>query len=138
LAAEYGCGTRSPFPTDVSPDILLQTYPEAAIRFASVGAVEQMRSMSIHSPDHFLVSFFGPSATLTHMLTLLQSIAPGVTELMCHPGYQDSDLQALSNYVYEREEELRILTHPAAREAIDLGQIHLTTYRDAWGNSQTP
>ena len=51
---------------------------------------------------------------------------------MCHPGQVDDTLRAESGYAHEREEELSILTHDKALEAVEQSDIYLTTYRNAW------
>ena len=62
---------------------------------------------------------------------LAQSMPPGTWEFVCHPGYNDADLQAARTRLREsREIELRVLTLPAAREALSKEGIELISYRD--------
>lgn len=59
------------------------------------------------------------------------SIPEGTWEFVCHPGYNDADLQKASTRLREsREIELRVLTLPAAREILDGHGIQLISYRD--------
>jgi predicted glycoside hydrolase/deacetylase ChbG (UPF0249 family) len=59
------------------------------------------------------------------------SIPEGTWEFVCHPGYNDADLQKASTRLREsREIELRVLTLPAAREILDRHGIQLISYRD--------
>jgi predicted glycoside hydrolase/deacetylase ChbG (UPF0249 family) len=62
---------------------------------------------------------------------IAQSVPEGTWEFVCHPGYNDADLQAANTRLREsREIELRVLTLPAARELL-LGEgIELISYRD--------
>jgi hopanoid biosynthesis associated protein HpnK len=67
--------------------------------------------------------------------TLFQALAasmpPGTWEFVCHPGYNDADLQASQTRLREsREIELRVLTLPAAREILAKEGIELISYRD--------
>lgn len=55
-------------------------------------------------------------------------IAPGVTELSCHPGYFDATF--MSPYHREREIELRSLCHPAVRRHLDGSDLVLISYDD--------
>ncbi len=59
------------------------------------------------------------------------SIPEGTWEFVCHPGYNDRDLQAAKTRLREsRELELRVLTLPAAREVLAQHGIKLISYRD--------
>ena len=59
------------------------------------------------------------------------SIPAGTWEFVCHPGYNDADLQRASTRLRgSREIELRVLTLPAAREILDKHEIQLISYRD--------
>ena len=59
------------------------------------------------------------------------SIPEGTWEFVCHPGYNDRDLQTASTRLREsREAELRVLTLPAARELLAREGIQLISYRD--------
>jgi hopanoid biosynthesis associated protein HpnK len=62
---------------------------------------------------------------------IARSIPEGTWEFVCHPGYNDSDLQAGKTRLREsRETELRVLTLPAARELLAQQGIELISYRD--------
>lgn len=59
------------------------------------------------------------------------SIPEGTWEFVCHPGYNDADLEAAKTRLREsRETELRVLTLPAARELLSREGIELISYRD--------
>jgi hopanoid biosynthesis associated protein HpnK len=67
--------------------------------------------------------------TLFHAIA--QSIPEGTWEFVCHPGYNDGDLQAASTRLRaSREIELRALTLPSAREVLSQEGIQLISYRD--------
>jgi hopanoid biosynthesis associated protein HpnK len=67
--------------------------------------------------------------TLFHAIA--ESIPEGTWEFVCHPGYNDGDLQAARTRLREsRETELRVLTLPAAREVLDQQGIQLISYRE--------
>jgi chitin disaccharide deacetylase len=62
---------------------------------------------------------------------IAQSIPEGTWEFVCHPGYNDSDLQAAKTRLREsRETELHVLTLPTARELLSREGIELVSYRD--------
>lgn len=59
------------------------------------------------------------------------SIPDGTWELVCHPGYNDPELQAARTRLREsRETELRVLTLPSARSLLDHYGIQLISYRE--------
>ena len=67
--------------------------------------------------------------TLFHAIA--RSIPQGTWEFVCHPGYNDADLQAAPTRLRQsREEELRVLTLPAARAVLSQEGIELICYRD--------
>ena len=67
--------------------------------------------------------------TLFHAIA--RSIPQGTWEFVCHPGYNDAELQrAETRLRASRETELRVLTLPAAREVLSHEGIELISYRD--------
>lgn len=63
------------------------------------------------------------------LLRLLETkVGRGVTELICHPGYVDADLD--SSYATVRETELETLCAPQVREALNRGGIRLIGFRE--------
>ena len=62
------------------------------------------------------------------------SIPDGTWELVCHPGYNDPELQAARTRLREsRETELRVLTLPSARNLLAHHGIQLISYRELVG-----
>jgi len=62
---------------------------------------------------------------------IASSIPEGTWEFVCHPGYNDAELQAAHTRLREsRETELRILTLPAAKDLLSRESIELISYRD--------
>lgn len=65
---------------------------------------------------------------------IVGSLPEGTWELVCHPGYCDEDLRALRTRLREsREQELRLLTSAAARQAIEAAGLQLISYADLIG-----
>jgi predicted glycoside hydrolase/deacetylase ChbG (UPF0249 family) len=59
---------------------------------------------------------------------LREEVGGGWTEFSCHPGYSGADYQ--SAYDREREEEVRTLTDPRVRAAMEQLGIRLRSYAD--------
>ncbi len=77
----------------------------------------------------------GIEVTGTLNETLFTAIATrvpeGTWEFVCHPGYNDSDLESAKTRLREsREVELHVLTSPRAREILARQGIELISYRD--------
>jgi predicted glycoside hydrolase/deacetylase ChbG (UPF0249 family) len=65
---------------------------------------------------------------LNRLLALIDRLAPGVTELMVHPGRPDRVLAARDSYVAPRATELAALTSSALRERLGRGDVCLTNF----------
>jgi predicted glycoside hydrolase/deacetylase ChbG (UPF0249 family) len=62
---------------------------------------------------------------------IARSIPQGTWEFVCHPGYNDADLQVAETRLRQsRETELHVLTLPAAREVLMQQEIELISYRE--------
>lgn len=65
---------------------------------------------------------------------IAKSIPAGTWEFVCHPGYNDAELQAAHTRLREsRETELRVLTLPGARDLLAQEGVQLISYRDLLG-----
>ncbi len=90
-----------------------------------------------HSPVACVGSFYGAWGGESHpeqvsvesLLNMLETaVQEGVTELICHPGYVDPELD--SSYTTVRERELDTLCDPRVREALDRCGIRLIGFQD--------
>lgn len=135
LAREYGCSVRPPAPAGADDDILFSRFPQAARAFARSEARRMCAGHGVPTADRLVTRFFGRSATLPVLLSILEALPDGTTELMCHPGRLDHILAIESGYAQEREVELAALTSPRATEAIQRGAIRLTSYRSMGSTS---
>jgi hopanoid biosynthesis associated protein HpnK len=62
---------------------------------------------------------------------IAETIPEGTWEFVCHPGYNDADLQAANTRLREsRELELQALTLPVARQLLAERDIELISYRE--------
>jgi predicted glycoside hydrolase/deacetylase ChbG (UPF0249 family) len=63
--------------------------------------------------------------------SIVEKLPEGTWEFVCHPGYNDPDLQDVRTRLKEsRTRELRVLTSLATRELLASGGIDLICYRD--------
>jgi chitin disaccharide deacetylase len=81
--------------------------------------------------DHFAGFQMTGRFRLAALVKLLAILPEGSTELMCHPGFcTDALRQAPTRLKESREEELRALTAPEVRAAIEREGIRLARYAD--------
>jgi predicted glycoside hydrolase/deacetylase ChbG (UPF0249 family) len=80
---------------------------------------ERLRIERIRTCDRFVDEFYGDDVSEAKLLSILESIPEGTSELMCHPARPDMDLERLSSYVAPRRRELAALCAPGVRETVD-------------------
>lgn len=134
LAQAWELPLRVPFPPESDFRLagrelpFLEGFPRDRVRGMIVTNTALLRSRRLAYPDGFVATFFGrPSLTMEHLLAVVDNLPPGVSELMCHPGYDDPAL-AGSSYRAEREIELRLLTDPLLRRHIEQAGVALATF----------
>ena len=120
LAKEYDCAIRFPFTNDVSSE-LEETNKHVP---------EFIKEFNPRKPDTFIVNFYDESATKEDLLNIINNISDGTSEIMCHPGYVDEAFAKESVYNFQRERELKILTDPSIKEAVESKDIKLITFAD--------
>lgn len=94
-----------------------EAIAEIAVRYgiparpAEPDMVPQLRARGAASVDRLLTGWYGGELTVESLRQLLVEgtgdlAAPAVVEVMCHPGFVDEELRAVSGYVEDRETEL--------------------------------
>ncbi len=149
LRAASDCGVgaiRNPFgPRLPLRSSQLLARPNLWTRFAEVRVLHRFAGKFREAVDR--EGFAAPDGTLGIEVTgtldetlfhaIARSIPDGTWEFVCHPGYNDSELQATKTRLREsRGTELRVLTLPAAREVLLHQGVELISYRDLGSRSQ--
>jgi len=143
LRAAVGCGVRAvrnPF----GPRLPLRSEqlfrrPNLWTRYAELHVLSRFSDKFRAAVDR--ESFATPDGSLGVEVTgsldenlfraIARNIPEGTWEFVCHPGYNDADLQAARTRLREsREIELRVLTLPAARNILAEEGVELISYRD--------
>lgn len=94
-------------------------------RFARVLARHGCRST-----DHFAGFQITGRYTASDLARLIRSLPEGSTEFMCHPGFCTDELRTARTRLKEsRERELRALTSPEVRTALEESGVKLVNYR---------
>jgi predicted glycoside hydrolase/deacetylase ChbG (UPF0249 family) len=76
-----------------------------------------------------------PSRTVQQLCRVIERLDSGVHELVCHPGYVDSFLEARDPYVAERLSELSVLIDAKLAAYLQRDEIERTTFRELAGYS---
>lgn len=139
-AAEFGIKcVRNPFenpfslkrPSPLSGWSYLKQYAlSAAISPGAVQFKRLARKNGLKTPDRF----FGVKVTgmldTSAIRSIMESLGEGTTELMCHPGEYDGDLErAHTRLKREREREFEALSDPDLRRFAEERGIELINYR---------
>jgi hopanoid biosynthesis associated protein HpnK len=150
LASEFRIpAVRCPMETNAHASGPLRNY-----RFSRISTVKQFlvsRAVSdrarsfrkklaeagLLSPTHF----YGLSQTgfldASGIRQVLEHLPPGTSELMCHPGYRDVDLERTgTRLLTQRETEIQGLTAVSVKNLVRAGGIELGNYKDFVDSTQ--
>ena len=143
LKAAAACGVgavRNPFgPRFPLRSTQLLSRPNLWTRYAEVNVLrtfagkfrEAVQRENFVTPDGTLGIEVTGTLDESLFTAIAGSIPDGTWEFVCHPGYNDSDLQKANTRLREsREVELRVLTLPDARELLERQGVQLISYRD--------
>lgn len=143
LRAAAGCGVRAlrnPFgPRLPLRSSQLFAQPTLWKRYAELHLLNRFAAKFRATVDR--EGFATPDGTLGIEVTgtldedlfdaIARSIPEGTWEFVCHPGYNDADLQAARTRLRaSRQTELRVLTLPAARNMLADKGVELISYRE--------
>ncbi len=134
LAAAYGVpAVRCPEETAPAPggEALRDRLRRLTVGAAARRLRRRVGAAGLATSDHFRGLGLGLAFDTAALVATLATLPPGLTELMCHPGYPDAELAERTSYAAGRERELAALTAPAARAALAAHGVVLTTYREA-------
>jgi len=89
------------------------------------------RAKALHTPDHFFGFAVTGELVRDGVLRILRALPDGTSELVCHPGYNDRDLDAQPTRLKrERETEMAALTDTDVKKEIAARGIQLISYRE--------
>ncbi len=87
-----------------------------------------LRAAGVRTPDAFVDRFYAENVSVATLEDILDRLADGTSELMCHPGFADPELKASSTYADERERELDALCDPGLRGRLREREIALVDF----------
>jgi len=89
-----------------------------------------LRRLGIRTNDAFDESFFDQGVSVARLISIIESLPGGSTEVMCHPAHEDEELAASSSYAKVRVVELAALCDPAVRAVIERTQVRLISFAE--------
>ncbi len=85
----------------------------------------------LRAPDHFLGMGWTGELSAPRLVQAVERLPQGTTELMCHPGVYDDELERKRTRLKrERQQELDALTDPEVARAIRRAGIQLISFRE--------
>ena len=134
------CAVRNPFPPSgaLPFSILLsntalwkrQLQVKWLGRFRS-SFQDEVQKAGMVSTDGTLGIVITGSVNIRLFQTVIANLPEGTWEFVCHPGYNDSNLQAAGTRLLEsRKLELEVFTSPAARDSLERHNVQLINFRD--------
>jgi len=126
VAKEYGCPIRNPIAYGSNPTAGMPGVAAPMSEYAPL----LIKEFNARTTDTIFVSFYDEGATSEELLDILGKVEDGAAEIMCHPGYVDEAFAKESVYNFQRERELKILTDPAIKQALEKHGIELITFAD--------
>ena len=115
---------------------VMRAVVSVARRFGIAWVRRPLRAASVQrhglrTADHFLGIRLTGRMNRQSLARLLERLRPGLTELMCHPGRYDQELEAAPTRLKrQRQAELEALTDPGIRELLRSRGIELSSFRD--------
>jgi len=109
--------------------LLKQAAQARVLKFLARNARELANHAGLVTTDYFCGIAQTGALTTGGLESLLKNLPDGTTELMCHPGYADSDLRASPTRLQQsRQAELHILTDERVRKLVAIQGIRLISY----------
>jgi hopanoid biosynthesis associated protein HpnK len=142
LRAALTCGiraVRNPFEPRIWPHSLVVRTPGLWLRSGEVTALrwfapefrKAVREENMLTPDGTVGIVATGRLDQKVLLRILDGLPQGTWELVCHPGYADSDLAAAGTRLTQsREVELQALTSEETKQALARQSIELISYAD--------
>jgi predicted glycoside hydrolase/deacetylase ChbG (UPF0249 family) len=111
------------------PLVMKQGVQARVLKLLARDARALAEAAGIASTDYFCGIAQTGELTIEGMKCLLQNLPEGTTEIMCHPGFMDKELEESATRLRDsRELEVQILTSPDLRNLVASQGIRLIDY----------
>ena len=140
LRAAKSCGVRAiRNPFERIQGSQLAASPSLWRRWIEVGVLrsfarqfrEAVQQAGIATPDGTLAIVATGTLNDRLLRLMVENLPEGTWELVCHPGYNDADLQGIRTRLRQsREQELRILTAQSTRDLLAANGVEIVSFRE--------
>ena len=111
------------------PLVMKQGVQARVLKLLARDARALAEAAGIATTDYFCGIAQTGELTIEGMKCLLQNLPEGTTEMMCHPGFMDKELEESATRLQDsRELEVQILTSPDIRNLVASQGIRLIDY----------
>jgi predicted glycoside hydrolase/deacetylase ChbG (UPF0249 family) len=112
------------------PQVMKQGVQARVLKLLARDARALAEAAGIATTDYFCGIAQTGELTIEGMKRLLQNLPEGTTEMMCHPGFMDQELEESATRLQDsRELEVEILTSTDIRNLVASQGIRLIDYR---------
>jgi hopanoid biosynthesis associated protein HpnK len=120
------------------PYFFLGGYPFSPVRFVSRAGLtclaqlarKKAREQGIIAPEHFFGMLAGGNMHEEYLLHIIDTLPEGISEVMMHPGTDDSILHTMYNWNYHWQAELSAITSSIVSQHIVKHNIQLISFRE--------
>jgi hopanoid biosynthesis associated protein HpnK len=116
--------------TDARSGSLKARVKSAIVGLLSRNGRHTLERLGLRTTDHFVGIEYQDRLDGDTMRFILSHLRDGVTELMCHPGYDDDLAREYSRTPPHRDRELAALRDPAVRECLTARGVQRISYND--------
>ncbi len=99
-------------------------------------AAHKVHAKNFLSPNHFTGIVAGESVTEKFMLNLIENLREGTTEVMLHPGTENSTLKNFCQWEHDFEAELNAVTSPKVLKLLDEKKIAAVNFSALRANDE--
>ena len=114
-----------------NPTLWRRVTELGVLRSFSAKYKKKVESHGLRTPDGSVGVVDTGTLDLESFLVIVDSLPEGTWEFVCHPGYNDAELDLVRTRLrLSREKELCVLTSSDARSALERRGIELISYRE--------
>jgi chitin disaccharide deacetylase len=114
-----------------SPKLWTRLAEMSALRNYSATFRREVQKHGLRTPDGSVGVLVTGVLDETHFASIAENLPEGTWEFVCHPGYNDADLDKIHTRLRQsREQELRVLTSPESKAVLQRRGIELISYHD--------
>ena len=114
-----------------SPQLWRRVAELSVLRAFAANFKREVERHGLRTPDGSVGVLNTGSLDLQSFLVIIDALPEGTWEFVCHPGYNDAELdQVRTRLRQSRETELAVFTSPDASAALERRGVELISYRE--------